>query len=177
MSNKVTLKENKIGITVNTKTGYIDSNTRKLKTVCDETEKVVMPELVCEITEYMDKFRIPQAIYKGDDGNDWMRVYICGIWTENKNGEKIIEPEKGEYYDDPKKNEKHYFLWMRIPGYTCGNIIINRADDTIYEIKLVHKGGGFSRKNGSAFKDTVKLEKELNEMFKGKKITFKPLEG
>ena len=177
MSNKeVTLKENKIGFTVNTKAGYIDPTTRKVKKVWDKVEKVFMPELVCEITEYMDKFRIPQAIYIGDDGSDWMRVYIYGSVTKNKNGESIIEPEKGEY-DDPKKNEKYYFLWIRIPGYTCGNIVINKADDTIYEIKLVHKGGGFSGKNGTAFKYPFKLEKELNEMFKGKKITFKPLKS
>ena len=177
MSNKeVTLKENRIGFTSICKVGYIDPNTHKVKKVCDKVEKMFMPELVCEITEYMDKFRIPQAIYTGDDGKDWMRVYICGTVTKNKNGESIIEPEKGEY-NDPEEKEKHYFLWMRIPGYTCGNIVINKADDTIYEIQLVHKGGGFSGKNGTAFKDTIKLEKELNEMFKGKKITLKPLEG
>ena len=124
-------------------------------------------DLVCDVTEYMDKFRDPKQCHITPE-RDWMKTYICGRIYLNENGEKIIEAERGEY-TDPKDNEKFYFWWVRIPGYTCANIIFNKKDDTVENIVLTRRGGAFSGGMETMYLNPNKLEKELNELFKGKK--------
>ena len=75
-------------------------------------------DLVCEITEYMDKFRDPKQC-----DFEYMNTYIY-----TKDGKPVI----GTYNDD-EDNEKYYFWYLRIPGYTCANVIFNKK--TILLIK------------------------------------------
>ena len=117
-------------------------------------------EVKCEVTEYMDKFRDPKQIPKKYES--WHRTYIM-----SKDG----KPEIGEY-SDPKDSEKFYFWWVRIPGYTCANIIFNRKDDTVAQILLTRRGGGFAGGQETAYLNPDKLQKELNEKFVGKKLNW-----
>ena len=114
-------------------------------------------DLVCEITEYMYKFRDPKQC-----NLEYMNTYIL-----TKDG----KPEIGTYNND-KDNEKYYFWYLRIPGYTCANIVFNRKDDTVDEIILTRRGGAFSDGTETMYLNPDKLEKELNKMFKGKKVNY-----
>lgn len=114
-------------------------------------------DLVCEITEYMDKFRDPKQCRL-----EYMNTYIL-----TKDG----KPEIGTYNND-KVNEKYYFWYLRIPGYTCANVIFNRKDDTVYKIILTRRGGAFSDGMETMYLNPDRLEKELNKMFKGKKVNY-----
>lgn len=114
-------------------------------------------DLVCEITEYMDKFRDPKQC-----SFEYMNTYIL-----TKDG----KPEIGTYNND-KDNEKYYFWYLRIPGYTCANVVFNRKDDTVDEIILTKRGGAFSGGMETMYLNPDKLEKELNKMFKGKKVNY-----
>ena len=117
-------------------------------------------DIRCEVTEYMDKFRDPKQIPKGYES--WHRTYIM-----SKDG----KPEIGEY-SDPKDKENFYFWWVRIPGYTCANIIFNRKDDTVVGILLTERGGAFAGGQETAYLNPDKLQKELNEKFVGKKLKW-----
>lgn len=114
-------------------------------------------ELACEITEYMDKFRDPKQC-----SLDYMHTYIF-----TKDGKPVI----GTYTDD-EYNEKYYFWYLRIPGYTCANVIFNKKDDTVDEILLTRRGGAFSGGMETMYLNPNKLEKELNKLFKGKKVNY-----
>lgn len=114
-------------------------------------------DLVCEITEYMDKFRDPKQCRL-----EYMNTYIL-----TKDG----KPEIGTYNND-KVNKKYYFWYLRIPGYTCANVIFNRKDDTVDKIILTRRGGAFSDGMETMYLNPDKLEKELNKMFKGKKVNY-----
>ena len=121
-----------------------------------------MDELRCEVTEYMDKFRDPKQI--PESVKDWQRTYIMSSRNDKH------KPDVGEY--DGKDKEKYYFWWVRIPGYTCANIIFNKSDDTVAEIRLTRRGGGFAEiGQETSYLNPDKLEKELNEMFVGKKLS------
>ena len=114
-------------------------------------------DLVCEITEYMDKFRDPKQC-----NLKYMYTYIF-----TKDSKPVIGT-----YNDVEDNEKYYFWYLRIPGYTCANVIFNKKDDTIEEIILTRRGGAFSDGMETMYLNPNKLEKELNKMFKGKKVNF-----
>ena len=114
-------------------------------------------DLVCEITEYMDKFRDPKQC-----NLEYIHTYIF-----TKNGKPVI----GTYNDD-EDNEKYYFWYLRIPGYTCANVIFNKKDDTVEEILLTRRGGAFSDGMETMYLNPNKLEKELNKIFKGKKVNY-----
>ena len=114
-------------------------------------------DLVCEITEYMDKFRDPrQCNFK------YMNTYIY-----TKDNKPVIGT-----YDNVKDNEKYYFWYLRIPGYTCANVIFNKKDDTVDEVILTRRGGAFSGEMETMYKNPNKLEKDLNKIFKGKKVNY-----
>lgn len=114
-------------------------------------------DLVCEITEYMDKFRDPKQC-----SLEYMMTYI--LTKDNK-------PVIGTYNND-KDNEKYYFWYLRIPGYTCANVVFNKKDDTVEEILLTRRGGAFSDGMETMYLNPNKLEKELNKIFKGKKVNY-----
>ena len=114
-------------------------------------------DLVCEITEYMNKFRDPKQCKF-----DYMHTYIY-----SKNSKPVI----GTYSDD-EDNEKYYFWYLRFPGYSCANIIFNKKDDTVEEILLTRRGGAFSDGMETMYLNPNKLEKELNKIFKGKKVNY-----
>ena len=114
-------------------------------------------DLVCEITEYMDKFRDPKQC-----NLEYIHTYIF-----TKNGKPVI----GTYNDD-EDNEKYYFWYLRIPGYTCANVTFNKKDDTVEEILLIRRGGAFSDGMETMYLNPNKLEKELNKIFKGKKVNY-----
>lgn len=121
-----------------------------------------MDELRCEVTEYMDKFRDPEQMPSDPKYLSWHRTYILS--HEGK-------PKIGEYNDEEYAN-KYYFWWVRIPGYTCANIVFNKSDDTVYKIGLTRRGGLFAIDHQeTAYLNPDKLEKELNEMFVGKKLS------
>lgn len=126
----------------------------KIKLDLGSEETMDSCDLRCEVTEYMDKFRDPKQI-PGPEFN-WVKTYIM-----SKNG----KPEIGEYFD-PKDKENFYFWWVRIPGYTCAYIVFNRKDDTVAEILMIDRGG-----DETMYLNPVKLQKELNEKFVGKKLT------
>ena len=115
-------------------------------------------DLVCEITEYMDKFRDPKQC-----DFEYMNTYI---YTKDNN-----KPFIGTYNDD-EDNENYYFWYLRIPGYTCANVIFNKKDDTVDKILLTRRGGLFSGGMETAYLNPNKLEKDLNKMFKGKKVNY-----
>ncbi len=117
-------------------------------------------EIRCEVTEYMDKFRDPKQI--PEEVRDFHKTYIM-----SKDG----KPEIGEY-NDPKDRENFYFWWVRIPGYTCANIVFNRKDDTVAEILMTKRGGAFSGGMETQYINPNKLQKELNKMFVGKKLNW-----
>lgn len=117
-------------------------------------------EIRCEITEYMDKFRDPKQI--PEEVRDFHKTYIM-----SKDG----KPEIGEY-NDPKDRENFYFWWVRIPGYTCANIVFNRKDDTVAEILMTKRGGAFSGGMETQYINPNKLQKELNNLFVGKKLNW-----
>ena len=102
-------------------------------------------DIRCEVTEYMDKFRDPKQIPK--DHESWHRTYIMS---------KDDKPEIGEY-SDPKDRENFYFWWVRIPGYTCANIVFNRKDDTVAEILLTERGGAFTGGQETAYLNPKKI--------------------
>lgn len=114
--------------------------------------------LVCDVTVYMDKFRDPKQIPMKYER--FMRTYILG--EDNK-------PEIGEY-NDPEDRDKFYFWWVRIPGYTCANIMFNKSDDTVVKIVLTRRGGSFVGGQETMYQNPDKLEKELNQMFVGKTL-------
>ena len=114
-------------------------------------------DLVCEITEYMDKFRDPKQC-----NLEYIHTYIF-----TKDGKPVI----GTYNDD-EDNEKYYFWYLRIPGYTCANVIFNKKDDTVEEILLTRRSGAFSDGIETMYLNPNKLEKDLNKMFKGKKVNY-----
>lgn len=117
-------------------------------------------EVKCEVTEYMDKFRDPKQIPK--EVMDWHKTYICA-----KDG----KPEIGTYTEG-KDFDKYYFWWVRIPGYTCANIVFNKSDDTVAEIILTERGGAFAGGWETQYLNPKKLQKELNEKFVGKKLKW-----
>lgn len=61
---------------------------------------------------------------------------------------------------------------LGIPGYTCADVIFNRKDDTVDEIVLTRRGGAFSDGMETMYLNPDRLEKELNQMFKGKKVNY-----
>ena len=113
-------------------------------------------DLVCEITEYMDKFRDPKQC-----NLEYIHTYIF-----TKDGKPVI----GTYNDED--NEKYYFWYLRIPGYTCANVIFNKKDDTVEEILLTRRGGAFSNGMETMYLNPNKLEKELNKIFKRKNVNY-----
>lgn len=124
-----------------------------------------MMEVRCEVTEYMDKFRDPKQVPKSKF--DWCKTYIM---SKKYDGE--IKPEKGEYTSG-KDFKKFYFWWVRIPGYTCANIVFNKSDDTVAEILLTRRGGAFAAcGDETMYLNPDKLQKELNEKFVGKKLDW-----
>lgn len=114
-------------------------------------------DLVCEITEYMDKFRDPKQC-----NLKYMNTYIFA-----NDGKPVIGT-----YTDVEYNEKYYFWYLRIPGYTCANVVFNRKDDTVEEILLTRRGGAFSGGMETMYLKPNKLEKDLNKLFKGKKVNY-----
>lgn len=114
-------------------------------------------DLVCEITEYMDKFRDHKQC-----SLDYMNTYIF-----TKDGKPVIGT-----YNNEEDNEKYYFWYLRIPGYTCANVVFNRKDDTVDEIILTRRGGAFSGGMETMYLNPNKLEKDLNKIFKGKKVNY-----
>lgn len=131
----------------------------KLDLGSEETMGLGM-DIRCEVTEYMDKFRDPKQISK--DHMNFIKTYIM-----SKDG----KPEIGEY-SDPKDKENFYFWWVRIPGYTCANIVFNRKDDTVAEILMTRRGGAFANGEETMYLNPDKLQKELNEKFVGKKLKW-----
>lgn len=117
-------------------------------------------EVKCEVTEYMDKFRDPKQI--PEKVRDWHKTYIVA-----KDG----KPEIGTYTEG-KDFDKYYFWWVRIPGYTCANIVFNKSDDTVAEIILTERGGAFAGGQETQYLNPKKLQKELNEKFVGKKLKW-----
>ena len=91
----------------------------------------------------------------------YIRIFI------QKNSKPVI----GTYSDD-EDNEKYYFWYLRFPGYSCANIIFNKKDDTVEEILLTRRGGAFSDGMETMYLNPNKLEKELNKIFKGKKVNY-----
>ena len=120
-------------------------------------------ELACDVTVYMDKFRDPEQMPKDKVHLEWMRTYIM-----SRDG----KPEIGHYDSDPEYAEKFYFWWVRIPGYTCANIVFNKSDDTVAKIVLTRRGGGFAGGQETMYLNPDKLEKELNKMFVGKTLKY-----
>lgn len=119
--------------------------------------------IYCEVTEYMDKFRDPKQMPTDPECLSWHRTYIMS------HDEK---PDIGEY-DEGKDKEKYYFWWVRIPGYTCANIVFNKSDETVAEIILTRRGGAYAEDHmETQYLNPDKLEKELNEKFVGKKLSW-----
>lgn len=118
---------------------------------------MISTELVCEITEYMDKFRDPKQC-----NLKYMNTYIL-----TKDGKPVIGT-----YNNEKDDEKYYFWYLRIPGYTCANVVFNKKDDTVEEILLTRRGGAFSGGMETMYLNPNKLEKDLNKLFKGKKVNY-----
>ena len=118
---------------------------------------MISTDLVCEITEYMDKFRDPKQCNR-----EYMNTYIL-----TKDGKPVIGT-----YNNAEDDEKYYFWYLRIPGYTCANVVFNKKDDTVEEILLTRRGGAFSGGMETMYLNPNKLEKDLNKLFKGKKVNY-----
>lgn len=118
-------------------------------------------DIYCDVTEYMDKFRDPKQI--PESVQDYQRTYILGY--DGK-------PRIGEYSDEENRKE-YYFWYVGIPGYTCANIVFKRSDDTVEKIVLTKRGGLFAASGQeTSYLNPDKLEKELNEKFVGKKLSW-----
>ena len=116
-------------------------------------------ELVNEITKYLDEHICPE---------DKIKDFCVYIWSgKNDNGEVVPK----EY----ESSEPGYSFWsIRYPGYTCGALIFNSETKEFDELILTRRGGGFSN-HPTIFKDPDKLEKEVTEKFKGRKLTYEKL--
>lgn len=104
-----------------------------------------------ELTKFMDKNIKESSKYKG------FYVYIL----EGKDG-------KPDVYE----GDDFYGWYIRYPGYTCANVLFSKKDDTVIKINITYRGGGFSGGNETIFIDPKKLKKELEEKFKGKKLSY-----
>ena len=69
-------------------------------------------------------------------------------------------------------NDKEYIWYIRFPGYTSGNIIFKKSDNTVIKIILTRRGGGFAGKDDTVYDDPSKIEKYLTETYKGKTLTY-----
>ena len=119
----------------------------------------MLNELTNEITHLMDEHVSEKWQCKNDDFE--FHVYIYS----KKNDKGDLEPTIFDVTD------KLYGMYLRYPGYTCGNIIINKEDKTIHSIVLTRRGGAFSGGDETVFDDPDKLEKILNDKYCGKRIT------
>lgn len=106
---------------------------------------------VNEMTKYMDSH------VNESDKCEGFYVYIL----EGKDGKPSIF-----------ENNDEYGWYIRYPGYTCANVFFSKKDNTVLEIKLTRRGGGFSGGHETIFDDYKKLQKDLNEMFVGKTLTY-----
>ena len=116
----------------------------------------MLNELTNEITRLMDEHVSKK------------REYFCVYVYSKKNDKGNLEPITFDVTD------KLYGIYLRYPGYTCGNIIINKEDKTIHSIVLTRRGGAFSGGDETVFDDPDKLEKILNDRYRGKRITDIP---
>ena len=82
----------------------------------------------------------------------------------------ILEGKDGKPSTFESDNE--YGWYVRYPGYTCANVFFSKKDNTVLEIKLTRRGGGFSGGHETVFDDYKKLQKDLNEMFVGKTMDY-----
>jgi len=123
-----------------------------------------MLELTNEITRLMDEHVSEKWQYKNGDIKFHVYVY------SKKNNEGNLEPIIFNITD------KIYGMYLRYPGYTCGNIRINK-DNTIHSIVLTRRGGAFSGGDETVFNDPDKLEKILNDRYCGKRITDIPFDN
>lgn len=119
----------------------------------------MLNELTNEITRLMDEHVSKK------------REYFCVYVYSKKNDKGNLEPIIFDVTD------KLYGMYLRYPGYTCGNIRINKEDKTIHSIVLTRRGGAFSGGDETVFDDPDKLEKILNDRYCGKRITDIPFDG
>lgn len=125
----------------------------------------MLNELTNEITHLMDEHVSEKWQCKNEDFK--FHVYIYS----KKNDKGDLEPTIFDVTD------KLYGMYLRYPGYTCGNIIINKEYKTIHSIVLTRRGGAFSGEDETVFNDPDKLEKILNDRYRGKRITDIPFDG
>lgn len=68
-------------------------------------------------------------------------------------------------------NEEECGYYIRYPGYTCANVIINKFDKIIKRVFITRRGGAFENGDEMVFEgDPKKFEKELNKLFIGKRF-------
>lgn len=102
-----------------------------------------------ELTRFLDKFV-----------KDSSRISGFNVYIFEKNG----HPDIFDVDDDT------YGMYIRYPGYTCANVIMDRNDDTVVDFKLTRRGGGFKGKDETIFVNDNKLESLVLERFGGKKL-------
>ena len=124
----------------------------------------MLNELTNEITRVMDEHVNEKWQCKSNDYK--FNVYVYS----KKNDEGNLEPITFDVTD------KLYGMYLRYPGYTCGNIRINKEDRTIHSIVLTRRGGAFSGGDETVFNNPDKLEKILNDKYRGKRITDIPFD-
>ncbi len=112
---------------------------------------------VNEITKYLDSHTVEKTMMKNG-----MYNYIL---------ESSEDDGKPDVLDI---NDKEYIWYIRFPGYTSGNIIFNKTDNTVKKVVLTRRGGGFSGGNETVYDDPSKIEKYLTETYKGKTLTYEP---
>lgn len=125
----------------------------------------MLNELTNEITRLMDEHVSEK--WQCKNGDNKFHVYVYS----KKNDEGNLEPIIFNITD------KIYGMYLRYPGYTCGNIRINKDNKTIHSIVLTRRGGAFSGGDETVFNDPDKLEKILNDRYCGKRITDIPFDG
>lgn len=125
----------------------------------------MLNELTNEITRLMDEHIKDNWKSKSLDFS--LNVYVFSKKNDNGEREPVVLGSD---------NEETYVWFLRYPGYTCGNIIINKKDNTIKTILLTRRGGAFSGGDETVFNDPDKLEKILNDKYRGKQITNIPFD-
>lgn len=121
----------------------------------NKTKKATFLGFVNEITKYLDSHTVEKTMMENG-----MYNYISESSEENG------KPSVLEI------NDEEYIWYIRFPGYTSGNIIFNKADNTVKGIVLTRRGGGFSGGHETVYDDPIKIEKYLNETYKGKTLTY-----
>lgn len=106
-----------------------------------------------ELTRIMDEHLREDEIFD----KDFSYVYIHG----GDDGKPVTFDVDGTYG-----------LYIRYPGYTCGNIFLNRETKKVERIILTRRGGGFYPDRETIFKDPDALEALLNKKFVGKELHF-----